>query len=181
MFFTEVKFIDINTGYMKSDISYEIFKQLRTKDQPCIEDPTYRKDDCIVEQIHMDSLATFGCTTPYGPIKDRSCINATLMTKAREFYDNKIMADEYSQCPNPCSTIASTLNIQKQSEQEGDTSTLITIEFPSKVKVIQAYPAYTILSLIAEVGGYVGLFLGVSVLDLKNVISSIYGLLSRTV
>ena len=181
MFFTEVKYIDINTGYMKSDISYEIFKQIKTKDQPCIEDPTYRKDDCIVEQIHMDSLATFGCTTPYGPIKDRSCINATLMTKAREFYDNKIMADEYSQCPNPCSTIASTLNIQKQSEQEGDTSTLITIEFPSKVKVIQAYPAYTILSLIAEVGGYVGLFLGVSVLDLKNVISSTYGLLSRTV
>ena len=136
-----------------------------------------------MEQIHRDSLDTFGCTTPFGRIKDRACTNATLMYQARKFYDYKIMADEYQeQCPNPCTTITSTFNIRNQlkNPEESDTSTLINIEFPTKVKVIQAYPAYTLLSLVAEVGGYVGLFLGVSVLDLKNVISSTYGLLSRT-
>ena len=103
------------------------------------------------------------------------------MNQAREFYDDKIMADEYQQCPNPCSTIISTFNIRNQvkNSEESDTTTLTRIEFPSKVKVIQAYPAYTILSLVAEVGGYVGLFLGVSVLDLKSLISGTYEYLSR--
>ena len=48
---------------------------------------------------------------------------------------------------------------------------MIEVEFPSKINVIKAFPAYTLLSLIAEIGGYVGLFLGVSVLDLKALTS----------
>ena len=181
MFFTEGKFIEVLNEMMDADLTYEIFKQINTKDQSCIEDPSYQKDDCIVEQIHKGSLAKFGCTTPYGPIKNRACINTTLMNQAREFYDDKIMADEYQQCPNPCSTITSTFNIRNQvkNPEESDTTALTRIEFPSKVKIIQAYPAYTILSLVAEVGGYVGLFLGVSVLDLKSLISGTYEYLSR--
>ena len=173
MFFTEVKYIKVSDVMMNAELTYEIFKQINTQEQPCIEDPSYRKDDCIVEQIQADSLAMFGCTTPYGRIKDRSCVNATLMKQAREFYDYKIMADEYQQCPNPCTTITSTFNIRNQIKNKNEAeSTQINIEFPSKVKVIQAYHAFTILSLVAEVGGYVGLFLGVSVLDLKSLIKT---------
>ena len=37
MFFTEVKFIDVFDGIMmNAEITYEIFKQINTKDQPCI-------------------------------------------------------------------------------------------------------------------------------------------------
>ena len=64
-------------------------------------------------------------------------------------------------------TIIPTLSIRSKDDVG---FALLTLEFPSRIKVVEAYPAYIFLSLVAEVGGYVGLFLGVSLLDFRNVV-----------
>ena len=46
----------------------------------------------------------------------------------------------------------------------------IQIGFEKIIKVTKGYYAYSELSLIAEIGGYVGLFLGVSVNQITNLI-----------
>ena len=95
------------------------------------------------------------------------------MEKAMKFYDDKTIEDDFTDCLNPCTTFIPTLTVYK-AYKIPQSQGLIEIAFPSQVKVITTYPTYTFLSLIAEVGGYVGLFLGVSILDLKRIINYIY-------
>ena len=110
-------------------------------------------------------MEIFGCTTPFGPNKTEVCTNKSLFDQASRLYQDGITQSN-SKCLLPCSTVIPTYAIRKRSL--GFAKPMIELEFPSKINVIKAFPAYTLLSLIAEIGGYVGLFLGVSVLDLKN-------------
>ena len=172
MFFMTTKYINIGIEKIGAVLKYDIFEQLNTKDKPCSPDPEYSKDDCILQQIYFESMKKFGCTTPFGLDKTSICLNKTIGGQARLFYDEQILTDSYPQiCPNPCSTLTPTFSITSRSDNAWSSKALLSIEFPTEVKVIQAYPAYTFLSLIAEVGGYVGLFLGISVLDLKGLFS----------
>ena len=52
----------------------------------------------------------------------------------------------------------------------------LTLDFHQYVKVSKAYWEYDGIELIAEVGGYVGLFLGVSVNQVRFLIGRIVGL-----
>ena len=46
----------------------------------------------------------------------------------------------------------------------------LSINFKENIKVITSYHLYSGLSLIAEVGGYVGLFLGVSINQVTSLV-----------
>ena len=52
-------------------------------------------------------------------------------------------------------------------------STLI-IKFNKIISVTESYYSYTELELLAEFGGYVGLFLGLSVFDLSRLLEQIF-------
>merc|ERR1711860_217885 len=69
-----------------------------------------------------------------------------------------------SKCLNPCTYIKASTTLMSESKVDRDA---ITIVFPESVEVLSAYYAYDELSLIAEIGGYVGLFLGWSVYQLN--------------
>ena len=47
----------------------------------------------------------------------------------------------------------------------------LSLAFHQYIKVTEAYYSYTELELIAEFGGYVGLFLGISVFDINQAFS----------
>ena len=72
-----------------------------------------------------------------------------------------------SNCSNPCQLILTkamkTSNLQKTSE--------LNFKFPSRVKVVKSYQLYSMLSLLAEIGGYCGLFLGVSFNQITKITS----------
>ena len=48
-----------------------------------------------------------------------------------------------------------------------------SINFYQYIKVAEASYSYTELELVAEIGGYVGLFLGVSVIDINQIFSKL--------
>ena len=52
----------------------------------------------------------------------------------------------------------------------------VRLYFKSIIKVQTSYWSYPIISLLAEVGGYMGLLLGMSLLDLNKVINWLYNL-----
>ena len=58
-------------------------------------------------------------------------------------------------------------------------TTLVKFHFSEIVKVTKSYYTYSPLSLIAEIGGYVGLFLGVSVNMVTNLLEFLVAKLGR--
>ena len=112
-----------------------------------------------------------GCTLDYGLNKSNVCTDKDKSKKAKENYRDTVLGTSKiitgTGCLDPCTKIISSLSIR--SSQETNVNAYLGIDFPSEVKVMTTYPAYEVLSLIAEIGGYVGLFLGVSVLDLKTI------------
>ena len=52
--------------------------------------------------------------------------------------------------------------------------TKITIDINSRLEVVEEYLTYTMLSYIAEIGGYVGLFLGFSVYQVTDIMDMIF-------
>ena len=74
---------------------------------------------------------------------------------------------------NPCSFFTFTLTDSfdyVSNEGFGKADTSLELNFENVIKVNKGYHAYSELSLIAEIGGYVGLFLGVSVNQITNLI-----------
>ena len=116
-------------------------------------------------------MRNLGCTTPFGPNKDFICTNQTMGLKALDLYlktfSNDI--DEISgNCLRPCSYHLRKIdNLKTTSELAGPTLLLST---EPQIRVTKEYYLYSGLSLIAEIGGYVGLFLGISVLQVKDLI-----------
>ena len=55
----------------------------------------------------------------------------------------------------------------------------LSINFKENIKVNTSYFVYSGLTLIAEIGGYVGLFLGVSINQVTNLIEWIFTLIKK--
>ena len=79
------------------------------------------------------------------------------------------MVKHVDNCHSPCSFVSS--KATKTYDYKGD-KTLI-ISFKENIQVIEAYYLYSSLSMIAEVGGYVGLFLGISVNQVSGLVIAI--------
>ena len=53
LFFNEFKHLETDNDIIEVDINYEVIEQLNTFENPCIKDPTYRRDLCILKGIHQ--------------------------------------------------------------------------------------------------------------------------------
>ena len=113
-----------------------------------------------------------GCTTPYRPDKSNICTDPDLGKRAFEIYkevkDNQSFASRM--CPRSCKYQIITLS---RFEIREDKQTLpgipktksktLSLTFQKFIKISTSRRSYTFLELIAEVGGYVVLFLGISI------------------
>ena len=114
-------------------------------------------------------MEKFGCTTPLGYNIDNICTDKERGKEAMKLYNTK-MFGLIDKCPKPCEfmkisgTISKVLAGNKKNPP-------IFIHFDELVRVSHSYLTYTSLEMLAEVGGYVGLFLGVSVYHFKDLLS----------
>ena len=67
-------------------------------------------------------------------------------------------------------TFAGQANSAKYNDKEG----YIKYEFRRKIVVESSQLNYTQLTLLAELGGYMGLLLGVSLLDISSIFNSLF-------
>ena len=79
---------------------------------------------------------------------------------------NKSAQEEIpSSCPKPCQILSYEVN-QQVSFQWSGRYTKVEISLPEKVEVSRAQYSYTAMQVGAELGGWIGLLFGLSILDL---------------
>ena len=136
----------------------------------------YGKDQCTDKTFEKEALELYGCTTPFGPNKDEICDISENALKVnymlRKWYNNQIQAE--SGCKKPCSYVTLRASTVWEREKKYNTIVKVLIYFKENIKVTKAYHVYSGLSLIAEIGGYVGLFLGVSFNQITNLFDVLF-------
>ena len=108
------------------------------------------------KNILLTKPQRFFLITLQGRKKVVDSVNETISKHVHEYWD---AAKYYTNCSDSCKEIVvSTIWIKNKDEQDSQ----VKFYFYNRVKVVKSYYAYSGLSLIAEIGGYIGLFLGVS-------------------
>ena len=124
-------------------------------------------------------MMEIGCTTPFGQNKSNVCNNTKNGLKAATlFHDLSFVniTEAKRLCPKSCKyqmMIFGAYKIDKSDQEETAKHSFLTIKFQRFVKLSKSRYSYTILELIAEFGGYVGLFLGLSINQLSKVFERI--------
>lgn len=140
------------------NVEHEVFKILEFEGQPCNNNEEYSKDICMHRNLENRAIDKYGCTTPYGPNKDRICKNKNNGIKVLEMFHetmNNII------CKHSCSFTTSKAIIKDQFENNFPNTSSVTLNFRHTIKVTEDKYIYDGTLLIMEVCGYLGLFLSV--------------------
>ena len=119
-----------------------------------------------------------GCTTPFGLELDNICTEQNRMhDEDALFWDvmGGMDLQVAKECPYPCQFLMNRITTTDYKDKN-DTANKITLTFDKYIKVTTSTYGYTELELLAELGGYVGLFLGLSVFDLRLVFNKIFNI-----
>ena len=115
----------------------------------------------------MDKI---GCTTPFVVNLDHICKDLNNSKKARELYHRLHQkTHKIRDCLYPCKFIKIAVTPYKKRSDKNTTR----LKFDKFIKVTKAAYSYTELELLAEFGGYMGLFLGFSVFQVSHIVDKI--------
>ena len=125
-------------------------------------------------------MTQFGCTSPWGSNKDHICSNQTIGLQAHALYKQYFSyktANRLNECPKSCNTLKLRAGNERVETHiypiKGLASSLLEFKFSDLITVTNEYYAYIWLNLIAEAGGYVGLFLGYSVFHITDLLDKL--------
>ena len=160
---------------MSFGLSFELVHQidnfLKIGDEQCNEDPSYNRDECVIEQLLQIWMERYGCIPPsLGNYDFKVCTNgnSSMMREVNKLID----------CQKPCKMFKMHAFNEKLTEWlEGlDLSTLdeiwmkVSVSFEEVITITNDQYSYIWLNLVAEAGGYVGLFLGYSVFQASDLL-----------
>ena len=120
-------------------------------------------------------MAKLGCTTPFGLNKSGICTDSNSSAKALKLYDLYLNKPD-TVCPELCNflevSLRTQLSINKTKEDKSGTS-YMKFSLKNTIKVTNSHFLYNGLTLMAEIGGYVGLFLGISVVHVNDMVRNV--------
>ena len=132
--------------------------------------------DAIFQFIDLKLIQAFGCAGPVFTNKiNHSCNIGDFPAEKQELYlekFNELRSSAFTACVMPCSNMGIAfgyLVIDKNDPNEA----LVKFYFKSHVNVRRNILAYSSTNLWAEVGGYIGLLLGFSLLDLTKLVKGL--------
>ena len=122
-------------------------------------------------------MEKIGCTSPFGLDLDNICTEPNKGKEAYSLFNDMFYKNNVTkECQYPCNFVLSWMKpIEERKERKLDSNStnFILLSFEKYIKVTTSTHGYTELELLAELGGYVGLFLGLSVFDLRLVFNKI--------
>ena len=119
-------------------------------------------------------MERIGCTTPFGLDLDNICTDQNKSLEAASlFWEFSADMNEVKECQYPCNFLMNWVTTTGYRNKTSNDADGIWLEFDKYIKVTTSTYGYTKLELLAELGGYVGLFLGLSVFDLRLVFNKI--------
>ncbi len=153
-------------------VENEVHEALNRRESPC-EETQIDRDACIKDQLHKEMMMKFNCTTPFEENKNLICRDGQIAKQALELYKEYQFSYNGSLCLKPCNHLRPRILLVDLKDTSANPKlghlAYSIFEFESDVKKIKAYWVYSFLSLVAEFGGYVGLFLGFSVYQISEV------------
>ena len=130
----------------------------------CSEDENYDRFECL--KMYADQkTAEIGCKTPFQNDLDKVC-NDSIKGKSALQAFSKAMGD-YEVCPYPCKYLSSFTITWDYHTSESE-SRQVTLVYRDLIKVNTAKITYSGVDLFAAIGGYIGLFLGLSIFQIKD-------------
>ena len=181
------KFIDVYPNKTsRVNVEYSLYKMLDFQGIPCNNEKGYLLDKCVLNGLEKASLEMIGCVTPFGITKENICQDEQVAKRAFQLYNE--FRNHYGDlknvsCLEPCSYM--NIKIMKAYETKGYKNRvdkgqgLVLLSFNGQVHETVAYYSYDELSFIAEIGGYVGLFLGASIYQTADLFQFLTGVLQR--
>ena len=145
----------------------EILKRRNKNNNPCLVE--WMNFDKIIMKKHIESI---GCRAPYQkPYNEYPTCNTQKEMKD-SVYEGKRLASQYVHVP--CQEMSNLVYKHNLQENFFIRQTLeIVIFYPDKAKIITQSQAVDGHSLIGNIGGYIGLFLGIyCIATLRGVISA---------
>ena len=174
---------EVNIDYPKKLTQDERIKQRSKSDVTCDHSLNDRLDQCLIDGLDQRALRIIGCTFPtLTNLKSQACdANTMNETQAELLKDFKIFWAETSveDCDLPCSTMNVALGFPKYNLVYNRLRSRAKIYFKRRVTEKRNIVPYDWVTLLAEVGGYMGLLLGWSLLDLKTVFHSTFNKLRK--
>ena len=155
-----------------------------SKETECNQNMDSLFDDTLYERINEQLEKEFNCTVPFLPqIKSKItgdyveiCRNPNKSVNAYRQYDYLRASGQSTLCQSPCGGMDIYLGlpfISTNDWPQSQTWAFIKIYLKSTVKIKSEVLDYSPLQLLAEVGGYVGLLLGISAVNVVIIINSV--------
>ena len=144
----------------------------------CTDDLKYSHDECILEKFGKEMIKKFGCdfittsNTPENICNGRN-IKEEFMEDFGDEYEQLYKEVKHSYCPMPCGTMNVHYGIPAGTGYELKNVGYTKIYFKQRVIARKSVYTYTTQSVIADIGGFLGLMLGFSILDLSFVIENV--------
>ena len=134
--------------------SFDILKRRNKRKENC--NHQWKNFDALVMKNHLDHV---GCRPPYiSQLKEFPKCNTSKEIK-RAYFDGWSMQKDYAD--NPCQEMP-TIDFKRSDVKvpSGNRSLGLSISYPFKGKIITQHQEVDVHTLIGNIGGYIGLFLG---------------------
>ena len=157
---------------------FPVMYQLHTKIDNCTMDYMKYGDVCFYDKMYTLLMGEHNCSVPWLPKKSTICTNTTISYKAMNTYVRNQNTE--NGCPSFCTTTDIFLDPPFVDENWfGNSSAIIKFYFKKVIKNSEEYYLYNELSLFANIGGLLGLMLGISLVNVRDVIGRMLEYLSK--
>ena len=149
-----------------------------SKDIPCNPEINTKYDEVVYKNLRKELINEFNCTVPFLPTStlERSdgidiCREPDTRRKAYARYDLLKRNNENKLCKNPCNTVQPYFGLffQDPTYKEKDKAYL-KIYLQSMTTIRVTVMDYDGIAMIADIGGYTGLLLGMSAIHVSRFI-----------
>ena len=165
------KMVPINPGHTDIKIKTTIIKSLPNRANGCVKKPFM---SCAIKEIEKETKDQFNCSlvtfrkhSKYKTCSGEIFVNA--IKKMKNAFDDK----KYGICKfeKPCHAVIYSITDKEETKVEGDLC-YVNIQFENAfVEIIQDSYNYPFLSVFAEIGGVLGMLLGLSFFGIFEFVS----------
>lgn len=146
----------------------------------CNSEMNHNYDKTLYEKIAKDNEELFNCSVPFHPsirsqITGRTieiCDNPETGKKAYYNWEASLSAGSETPINKPCAAMDIYLGIPFIDNDQSDDEAFIRVYIKSDMKIKSIILYYDLTTLVAEIGGLVGMFLGISLVDLTIMCNS---------
>ena len=148
----------------------------KSKDIPCNTSMNTRYDEFLYRNLQEILISQFNCTVPFLPdynVPKHSqniyiCKDPEKRKASYAKYDLLKRNNENSVCENPCSTITTYFGLLFKDTKYDGNKAYLKIYLQSMTTIKLTVMDYDVVTMVADIGGYTGLLLGMSAIHLSR-------------